>query len=178
MKEAVSRKKAHKAMCQNSTKENKRRYKSMDNKVASKAMREKAEEAFNELQNYPNGMFRLVKELKTDSKEVEGGSDENMCFSEKERGSVWTDYMERITNEENDWDHNVYDATERPVVCVSREEVLQALDEMKTGRKETGPSEVSLELVAASGGVGINVMAQICQKVLDIFGMPAEWALV
>ena len=47
MKEAVSRKKeAHKAMFQNSTEENKRRYKSMKNKAnkaVSKAMREKPE---------------------------------------------------------------------------------------------------------------------------------------
>ena len=47
---------------------------------------------------------------------------------------------------------------------------------MKTG-KAPGPSEVSLELIAASGGVGIQVMAEICQKVLDGFGMPAEWVL-
>ena len=47
---------------------------------------------------------------------------------------------------------------------------------MKTG-KAPGPSEVSLELVAASGGVGIQVMAEIYLKVLDGFGMPAEWAL-
>ena len=47
---------------------------------------------------------------------------------------------------------------------------------MKTG-KALGPSEVSLELIAASGGVGIKVMAEICQKVLVGFGMPAEWAL-
>ena len=40
-----------------------------------------------------------------------------------------------------------------------------------------GPSEVSLELIAAGGGVGIQVMAEICQKVLDGFGMSAEWAL-
>ena len=36
--------------------------------------------------------------------------------------------MERIRNKENDWDQNVEgDAVEGPVVCVSREEVLQAL---------------------------------------------------
>ena len=57
-------------------------------------------------------MLRLVKELKTDSKEVDRGkclrgSNEKLCFSEKERGNVWKDYMERIMNEENDWDHNV-----------------------------------------------------------------------
>ena len=74
--EVVSGKKdAHKTICQNSAEENKRRYKSMKNKVnkaVSKAMREKAEEAHTELQNCPNWMFRLVKGLKTDSKEVEG----------------------------------------------------------------------------------------------------------
>ena len=65
--------------------------------------------------------------------------------------------MERFMNEENDWDHNVEgDDAEGTVVCVGREEVLQALNEMKTG-KAPGPSEVSLELIAASGGVGIQV---------------------
>ena len=35
-------------------------------------------------------------------------------------------------NEENDWDHDVEgDAVEGPVVCVSREEVLQALYEIR-----------------------------------------------
>ena len=85
---------AHNAMCQNSTEENKRRYKSMKAKKAvSKAMREEAEEAFSELENYPNGMLRPVKGLKTDSEEVEGGrcmrgSDGKLCFSVKEKGKV------------------------------------------------------------------------------------------
>ena len=44
-------------------------------------------------------MFMLVKGLNTDSNEVEGGrcmsgSDEKLCFSEKERGKVWKDYIE------------------------------------------------------------------------------------
>ena len=33
-------------------------------------------------------MYGLVKGLKTDIEEVEGGSDEKLCFSEKERGKV------------------------------------------------------------------------------------------
>ena len=40
--------------------------------------------------------------------EEEGsGSDRKLCFSENERCKDWKDYMERIMNEENDWDHNV-----------------------------------------------------------------------
>ena len=61
--------------------------------------------------------------------------------------------MERFMNFENDWDHNVEgDVVEGPEVCVSREEVLRTLNEMKT-RKAPSPSEVSLELIAACWGI-------------------------
>ena len=94
-------------------------------------------------------------------------SDGRLCFSEKERGKVLKDYVEGILNVENDWHDNVEgDAVEVPVVYVSREEVFQA--------KVPGPSDVSLELIAASGGVGIQVMTEICQKVLDGFEMLVE----
>ena len=56
-------------------------------------------------------MLRLVKASKNHSKENAGrctrGSDGKLCFSEKERGKAWKDYMERMMNEENDRDHNV-----------------------------------------------------------------------
>ena len=43
-------------------------------------------------------MSRLIKGLKTDSKEIEGeiymrGSDGKLCFIEKERSKVWKDYI-------------------------------------------------------------------------------------
>ena len=41
--------------------------------------------------------------------------------------------------------------------------MLQALNEMKTG-KTPRPSEVSPELIAANGGVGISVMAETYQS--------------
>ena len=55
--------------------------------------------------------------------------------------------------------------------------MLQALNDMKTG-KAPGHSEVSLELIAASGGVALQVMSEMYKKILDGFGMAAEWALV
>ena len=57
------------------------------------------------------------------------------CVSMRRKEVKLTDYVAQIMNEENDWDHNVEgDAVEGPVVCVSREEVLQALNEMRTGK--------------------------------------------
>ena len=65
-----------------------------------------------------------------------------LCFSEKARGKFCRDYMERITNEENDWDHNEEgDAVECPVDSVSLDEVVQALNEMKS-EKAPGPTNV------------------------------------
>ena len=95
-------------------------------------------------------------------------------ISKKEIGNVLKDYMERIMNEENDWDHDVEgDSVEGPVDCVHREEVLQALTEMNTA-KAPGLSQVSLELFAASWGVGIQAMTEISQKVLHEFRMSPE----
>ena len=50
-------------------------------------------------------VLRRMRGLKPDSKEVEGGrcmrgSDGKLCFSEKEKGKVWKDYMERVMNQE------------------------------------------------------------------------------
>ena len=59
----------------------------------------------------------------------------------------------------NDWDQNVEGDA---IVCVCTEEVLQALNEIKTG-KDSGHSHVSLELISATV-VGIQVMAEICQS--------------
>ena len=77
-------------------------------------------------------MLRLVEGLKTDIEEVDGGSDGMLCFSDKESGKVWKYYNNgRVLG----------DAVGDPVVCVSREEVLQALNEMKTGNAP-GPLDV------------------------------------
>ena len=60
------------------------------------------------------------------------GSDGKLCFREKERGKDWVYYIIKIMNEESDWDCNVEGgAVEGQVACVSREEVLQTLNEMK-----------------------------------------------
>ena len=93
--------------------------------------------------------------VKNDSKEVERGkcmreSDGKLCFSEKENGKVWKDYVTRIMRKENDLCHDVEgDAVVGPVVCVSREEVVQALNKMITGKANT-LSNVSLKLIAVS----------------------------
>ena len=86
------------------------------------------------------GIFGLVTVLKVDSEEVDGGRcvrgrDGTLCFNAKDRGRACSVNIERIMNEENDWDHNVEEDTAQwPVDCVSRDKVVQVLNEMKMSR--------------------------------------------
>ena len=66
-------------------------------------------------------------------------------------------------DEENDRDHVEGDAVEGVDHCVSREEVQQASNEMKTG-KAPEPSEVSLQLIAVCLELGIQVMVKLSQS--------------
>ena len=52
---------------------------------------------------------------------------------------------------------------EDPVDCISKVEVVQALNEMKTG-KASGLSEVSLEMIAANGGEVSEVMTKYVRE--------------
>ena len=45
---------------------------------------------------------------------------------------------------------------------------------MKPG-KSAGPSKVCAEMMSDSGEVGVSVMVELCQRMLDGKGMPDEW---
>ena len=107
VKEAIARKQdAHKEMRKSGTKANKARYQNMKNrakKMVAKAMKEVAERELRGLSEHPNKVFKLVKSMKKDGKDVQGGncmkgSDGRPSFSEKDRGKVWNEHMERIMN--------------------------------------------------------------------------------
>lgn len=122
------KKDVHKEMCKSGPKVNKARYKNMKNRakrVVAKAKKEAAERKLRELSEHPNKVFKLVKSMKKEGKDVEGGrcmrgSDGRLNFSEKDRGRVWKEQMGRIINEENEWDQNVQaDLMEGPVKRIS-----------------------------------------------------------
>ena len=77
-------------------------------------------------------------------------------------------------NEENEWDHMVEtDVVEGPVEKVTRNEIVKAMQKMKSG-KASGPSQESVEMIVASGEIGVKVMMELCQRVLNGRGMPDE----
>ena len=98
-----------------------------------------------------------------------------MGFIEEDRAKIWKEHIEKIMNEENEWDHMVEtNLVEGPVEKVVCNEIVEAIQSMKSG-KATGTSEVSVEMIVASGEIGVKVMMELCQRVLDGRGMPDEW---
>ena len=73
-------------------------------------------------------------------------------------------------SKENNWDH-VTEAimVEETIKNVFREEIAIAIKVMKPG-KAAGTPEVCAE-ISASGVVGVGVMVELCQRVLNGKGM-------
>ena len=95
-------------------------------------------------------------------------------FSEKDRKRTWKNDMEEIMNKENDWDHMAEaNMVAGPIKNVTREKMAIAIKVMKLG-KAAGPSEVCAEMISACREVGVSVIVELCQHVLDGKGMPDE----
>ena len=78
-------------------------------------------------------------------------------------------------NEENDWDQvTAASVVMGPIKNVTCKEMVIGVKVIKPG-KAAGPSELSTEIISAIGEVGVGVMVELCQWVLDWKRMPDEW---
>ena len=106
-KDAIDRKKkAFKQWCTNrsaKSKNNHRKARNETKKVIAKAMKQEAEEEMNVLCTKPNDVFKFVKFMRKEGKDIEGGScmkdkDGKLVVSEKDRGKLWKEHMKKIMN--------------------------------------------------------------------------------
>ena len=136
-----------------------------------------ANQELNNLYQNSNSVFYFLRRMK---KEVEGGRclrrrDGRLGFIEEDRAKIWKEHMEKIMNEEDEWDRVVEtDLVEGPVEKMVRDEIVEAIQSMKSG-KATEPSEVSVEMIVASGEIRVKMMMELCHHVFDGGAMPDEW---
>ena len=155
--------------------------KSAKRAVAS-AMKEASEKLMKEMEDDKRSkiMFKVAKQSMRDNKDVVGSGcvrdrSGKLCVGERERAAVWKEHMEKVMNEENKWDGVVdVDVVQGPIESVTREEVMTAIKAMKAG-KAAGVSEVVAEHIDASGEVGIDVITEMANRVLDGKGIPDDW---
>ena len=141
-------------------------------------MRMEANQGLNDLYQNANSVFYFLGRMKKEWKNVEGkkclrGRDGQLGFIEEDSMKLWKEHMQKIMNGENKWDHmEETDIVEGPVEKVACNEIVEAMQKMKSG-KATGLSEVSVEMIVASGKIGVKEMMELCH-VLDGRGMPDE----
>ena len=113
-------------------------------------MRMEANQELNNLYQKSNSVFYFLRKMKKEGKDVERGSRESLGYIQEDMAKIWKEHMERIMNEEIEWDREVEtDAVEGPQEKVARNEIVEAMQKMKSG-KATVPSEVSVEQVVKS----------------------------
>ena len=171
VRDAIDRKKkAFKLWCMNRSMESKNNYRKARNatkKVIAKAMKQEAEEDISMLCSKPNDVFKFVKFMRKEGRDIEDGGcikdkDGRLVVSEKDRGQLWKKHMEKIINVGNEWDQMVEaDMVEGPVEGVTDDEVMEAMNKMKLG-KAAGPSEVNKDMIIASGKFGVGAIKKRC----------------
>ena len=136
-----------------------------------------ANQELNDLYHNSNTVFYFLRRMEKEGKDVEGGRclrgrDGRLSFI-KNRAKIWKKHMEKIIKRKNG-PHGGNRCSRRPVEKVAHNEIVEAMQKMKS-EKATGPPEVSMEMIVASGEIGVKVMMELYQHVLDGREMPDEW---
>ena len=125
-------------------------------------------------------VFRIAKQMANERQDVVGvnclkDSAGKVVIDSKGIKKTWKDYMEKLMNEENDWDKDVLcDKTEGPCCKISSEEVEKAIKKMKIG-KAAGPSGVVSEMIKAADGIGVAWLTDLCNSIVKEGRIPEDW---
>ena len=79
-----------------------------------------------------------------------------MIVDEKGIKDSWKEYMEKLMNEQNEWDHGISaEVKEGPTDCSRISEVAAALRTTKR-HKASGLSGLTAEMIQATDGIGTS----------------------
>jgi len=84
----------------------------------------------------------------------------------------WKEYMEKLMNEENEWDHKLTaEVKEGSADCIRMDEVRAALKEMKR-HKAQGLSELVTKMIQATGEIGTQWILDLCNGIMKEGSIP------
>jgi len=89
-----------------------------------------------------------------------------VIVDEKAIKDSWKEYMEKLMNEENEWDHRI-EATvkEGPTDCIRVDEVAAALKKMEK-HKAPGMSGIVAEMIQSTGDIGTQWILDLCSGIV------------
>jgi len=103
----------------------------------------------------------MAKQMVKERQDITGlncikGASGKVIVDDKGIKDSWKEYVEKLMNEENEWDHKLSaEVKEGPADCIGMDEVRAALKEMKR-HKAPGLSELVTEMIQATGEIGTH----------------------
>jgi len=87
----------------------------------------------------------------------------------------WKEYVEKLMNEENQWDRRMLAGVEEgPGDCIRIGEVSAALKKMKR-HKAPGLSGLVAQMIQATGDIGTQWILDLCNDIVKDGCMPEDW---
>jgi len=84
----------------------------------------------------------------------------------------WKGYMQKLMNEENEWDHKISAGVkEGPADCIRIAEVRAVLKKMKR-HKAPGLSGLVAEMIQATGDIGTQWLLDLCYGIVKVGCIP------
>ena len=150
-------------------------------RVISSAKENKQKEWANDLNDSEcqNKIFRMAKQMVKERQDITGlncikGASGKVIVDDKGIKHSWKEYMEKLMNEENEWDHKLsVEVKEGPADCIRMDEVRAALKEMR--HKAPGLSGLVTEMIQATGVIGTQWILDLCNGIVKEGSIPEDW---
>jgi len=100
-----------------------------------------------------------------------------VIVDEKGIKDSWKEYMEKLMNEENEWDHGIsaeVKVKEGPADCVRIGEVAAALKKMQR-HKAPVLSGLTAEMIQATEGIETQWLLDLCNGIVKESCIPEDW---
>jgi len=118
-----------------------------------------------------NEIFRMAKQMVKERQDITGlncikvGASLKVIVDGKGIKHSLKEYMEKLMNEENEWNHKISaKVKEGPADCIRMAEVRAVLKKMKR-QKAPGLSGLVAEMIQATGDIGIQRILDLCNGI-------------
>ena len=103
------------------------------------------------------------------------GASGKVIVDDKGIKDSWKEYMEKLMNEENEWDHKIpAEVKEGPADCIMMAEVRAVLKKMKR-HKAPGLLGLVAEMIQATGDIGTQWILDLCNGIVKEGSIPDDW---
>jgi len=151
-------------------------------RIISSANEKKQKECTSDLNDpeHQNEIFQMAKQMVKERHHITGsnclkGVSRKVTVDDKGIKDSWKEYMEKLTNEENEWDHGKSaKVKEGPADCIRISEVAAVFKKMKR-HKVAGLSGLTAGMIQATEGIGIQWLLDLCNGTVIEVCIPEDW---